>query len=443
MSDIISGITSGIISRVESNSLAARLGVQPGDELLAINGHQLRDVIDVQFYGAEEWLELILRRGKGGQEWVCETERAYDEPLGFDFAHPTFDVDVRRCRNNCKFCFLAQNPRGLRPSLYVKDDDYRHSFLYGNFVTLTNLADEDWVRLEEQCLSPLYVSVHATDLALRRQVLQRPDAPDVLAQLGRLAALGIEVHTQLVLVPGLNDGSHLERSLSDLAELAFAPVLSVGIVPVGLTRYHRGPFHPYCPQEMVCVLEQVTSWQDHFRREHGVGWVYPSDEWYLALGRDVPLAGNYDGFPQIENGIGMVRQLLEEWAEDKLQVTSFKLQVSCRSQKATLVCGTLVAPLMVRLMDELAVLTGAQVEVLPVVNRFFGSTVTVSGLLTGQDVIATCKEQALGGRVFFPSVMFDAAGERTLDNWTPESIQDALGVPVIVARSLGQVAAQL
>lgn len=437
MSGVISGITSGIISRVESDSLAARLGVQPGDELLAINGHQLRDIIDVHFYSAEDWLELVLRRGKDGQEWVCETERVYNEPLGLDFAHPTFDVDVRRCRNNCKFCFLAQNPRGLRPSLYVKDDDYRYSFLHGNFVTLTNLGDEDWVRLEEQRLSPLYVSVHATDLALRRQVLQRPDAPDVLAQLRRLAALGIEVHTQLVLVPGLNDGSHLERSLSDLAKLAFAPVLSVGIVPVGLTRYHRGPFRPYRPQEMACVLVQVTPWQDRFRREHGVGWVYPSDEWYLALGRDVPPDGDYDGFPQIENGIGMVRQLLEEWVEDKLQVAS------CRLQIVTLVCGTLIAPLMERLMDELAALTGTQVEVLPVVNRFFGSTVTVSGLLTGQDVVATCKEHALGGRVFLPSVMFGAAGEHTLDNWTPESMQEALGVPVSVARSLGQVVAQL
>ena len=438
----------GVISRVEPNTLAARLGLQSGDELLAVNGHQLRDVIDVQFYGAEDWLELVVRRGHSGKEQVYEAERAYDGPLGLDFSHPTFDVDIRRCRNNCKFCFLAQNPRGLRQSLYVKDDDYRFSFLFGNFITLTNLTDEDWARLEEQRLSPLYVSVHATELELRRQVLGRHDAPDVLAQLCRLAETGIEVHTQLVLIPGLNDGPCLERSLADLSELAFAPVLSVGIVPVGLTRYHRGPYRVYRPDEMARVLEQVTPWQARFRREHGLGWVYLSDEWYLALGRDVPTAGAYDGYPQIENGIGMVRQLLDGWEEGKAQSANHKSQIANRksplaSGQGRLVCGTLIAPLMTRLMDELAALTGLQVEVLPVVNQFFGPTVTVSGLLVGQDVVAALKERVLDGPVFLPRAMFDAAGERTLDDWTLEAMEGALGVPVIVAGSLDRVLEQL
>ena len=431
----------GIISCVEPNSLAARLGLQPGDALLAINGHALRDVIDVQFYSAEDWLELVVRQGGDSQERVYEAERVCEEPLGLDFAHPTFDVDIRRCRNHCKFCFLAQNPRGLRHSLYVKDDDYRYSFLYGNFVTLTNLSDEDWARLEEQRLSPLYVSVHATDLALRRRVLQRSDAPDVLAQLGRLAELGIEVHAQLVLVPGVNDGPHLARSLADLADLAFAPVLSVGIVPVGLTRYHRGPFRPYRPEEMAPVLEQVSSWQDRFRHEHGVGWVYPSDEWYLALGHDVPPAPAYDNYPQIENGVGMVRQLLEEWRECKRQIANGKWQAEKgRRQVAVLVCGTLIAPLMISLMGELKDLTGLQVRVWPIVNQFFGPTVTVSGLLTGQDVVATLQGRSFGGPIFLPRVMFDAAGEKTLDDWTPEMVAERLDIPVIVAASLKEVA---
>jgi len=440
----------GIITRVEPHSLAARLDLQPGDELVAINGHQVRDVIDVQFYGAEEWLELVVRCAADGEEWLYETERADGEPLGLDFAHPTFDVDIRRCRNNCTFCFLAQNPRGLRQSLYVKDDDYRYSFLSGNFVTLTNLTGEDWARLEEQRLSPLYVSVHATDPTLRREILQRPDAPDVLAQLRRLAAIGIAVHTQLVLVPGLNDGPHLERSLADLAELTCAPVLSVGVVPVGLTRHHRGPFRPYRSDEMARVLEQVAPWRTRFRREHGVGWAYPSDEWYLALGRDVPPAGEYDSFPQIENGVGMVRRFLDEWEDTRLQIADCRLQVvDCRLQvaeaagRAVLVCGTLIAPLMVRLLDELAALTGWQVEVLPVANRFFGSTVTVSGLLVGRDVMALLEERSVDGPVFLPGAMFDAAGERTLDDWTVEAMQATLGVPVIVAESLGQVVTQL
>jgi putative radical SAM enzyme (TIGR03279 family) len=430
----------GVISHVKSNSLAARLGLQPGDELLSVNGRQVRDVIDVRFYGADDWLKLTVRREADGTEQVHKVRRAYDEPLGLDFAHPTFDVDIRRCRNNCKFCFLAQNPRGLRQSLYVKDDDYRHSFLFGNFVTLTNLSAEDWARLEEQHLSPLYVSVQATDLTLRREVLQCPDAPDVLAQLHRLDTLGIETHTQIVLIPGLNDGHHLERSLTDLAELAFAPVQSVGVVPVGLTRFHQGPFRPYQPDEMASALEQIGPWQVRFRREHGIGWVYPSDEWYLALGRDVPPAGDYDGFPQIENGIGMVRQLLDEWESCKLRRANDGWPQP--SRQGTLVCGTLIAPTMARIMDKVAALSGLQVKVWPVVNKFFGLTVTVSGLLTGQDVVAALRSQTLDGPVFLPRVMFDAAGERTLDDWTPSAIQDALGVPVAVAESLGQVLAQ-
>ncbi len=418
----------GIISQIESGSLAARLGLQPGDELLAVNGHPLRDVIDVQFYSAEDRLALLVRHLDGRQA-LYRAARAYDEPLGLDFAHPTFDVDMRRCRNNCKFCFLAQNPRGLRPSLYVKDDDYRYSFLYGNFVTLTNLGEEDWARLAEQRLSPLYVSVHTTELALRRQVLGRPDAPDVLAQLRRLADLGIEVHSQLVLVPGLNDGPHLTRSLTDLAELAFAPVASVGVVPVGLTRYHRGPLRTYRPAEMAAVLEQIAPWQARLRREHGVGWVYAADEWYLALDRDAPPAGDYDDYPQIENGVGMVRQSLEGWANCKLQIADSRLQ------RGTVVCGTLIAPLMARLADELEALGGPRVTVRPVVNQFFGPTVTVSGLLTGRDVVAALREQPPDGPLFLPRAMFDTAGERTLDDWTLQVIQDALGAPVIVAES--------
>ena len=422
----------GIISRVEAHSLASRLGLQPGDELLAINGHKPRDIIDVQFYGAEDWLELLVRQRDNGDEIVYETERVYAESLGLDFVHPSFDVDIRRCRNNCLFCFLSGNPRNLRQSLYLRDDDYRYSFLYGNFVTLTNLLDADWERLAEQHLSPLYISVHATELALRRQVLGRADAPDVLEQLRRLAQLGIRVHTQLVLVPGFNDGPHLERSLKDLAQLAFDPVLSVGIVPVGLTRYHPGSLRPYQPHEMAGVMEQVSRWQERFRQEHGSGWVYASDEWYLALGCDVPPSSEYDGYPQIENGIGMVRRFLDEWEAQKP-----RLAQADRSPAAegSLVCGTLIA----RTMVQLAKFTGLQVQVLPVENRFFGPTVTVSGLLTGQDVVATLKARAARGSVFLPRAMFDAAAERTLDDWTPEAIAAALDRPVLLADSLGQV----
>jgi putative radical SAM enzyme (TIGR03279 family) len=220
----------GLISVVHPNSLAARLGLQPGDELLAINGHPVRDAIDVQFYGAQERLTLSVRRE--GQEQTLRARRRYDEPLGLEFTRPTFDTDIRRCNNRCDFCFVSQMPPGLRPSLYIKDDDYRHSFLFGNYITLTNLTEEDWARIAEQHLSPLYVSVQATDPDLRRRMLGNPRAPDVMEQLRRLADMGIEVHTQLVLVPGLNDGHQLDRSIGDLEGL-YPAVRSVSVVRWG------------------------------------------------------------------------------------------------------------------------------------------------------------------------------------------------------------------
>jgi NifB/MoaA-like Fe-S oxidoreductase len=278
-------------------------------------------------------------------------------------------------------------------------------------------------------------------------MLQRSDAPDVLAQFRRLAAVGIEVHAQLVLVPGLNDGSHLEHSLADLADLSFSPVMSVGVVPVGLTRHHRGPFRSYRPDEMARVLESIVPWQARFRREHGVGWVYPADEWYLSLGREVPAVSEYDGFPQIENGVGMVRRFLGEWEDCKLWIADWRLQIKDRvlpaSERATLVCGTLMAPLMMRLLDELVALTGLQVEVLPVVNRFFGPMVTVSGLLAGQDVVALLREHSPDGSVFLPRAMFDEKEECTLDDWTLGAVQEVLKVPVFAVKSLGEVVRQL
>ncbi|MFN2185730.1 MAG: DUF512 domain-containing protein, partial [Anaerolineae bacterium] len=288
----------GIIAEVEPGSLGEQAGLRPGDELLAINDFPLRDIIDVQFYAAEEMLELLVARG--GKRRRIDLEREYGQDLGLSFTNPTFDVEIRRCANNCEFCFVKQNPRGMRRSLYVKDDDYRYSFLFGNFVTLTNLTEDDWDRIEEQRLSPLYVSVHTTDPELRRRFLGRKAAPDVLEQLWRLAELEIEVHTQVVLVPGLNDGEHLARTLSDLAALYQEPVASVGVVPIGLTKHHPGTCRNYTPEESGAVLDQIESWRQQRGQRAGGRFVYPSDEWYLVGGREVPPAQDYDDFPQVE-----------------------------------------------------------------------------------------------------------------------------------------------
>jgi putative radical SAM enzyme (TIGR03279 family) len=415
----------GVIAEVRSGSIAAELGLRPGDALLSINGHVLRDVIDYRFYGAEEELELVVERG--GEQSVYQVERGYDQELGIEFAEPTFD-GLRRCNNRCEFCFLNGMPPGMRRSLYVKDDDYRYSFLFGNYITLTNLADDDWDRLAEQRLSPLYVSVHATDLALRRRILGNPAAPDVVEQLERLGRLGIQVHAQIVLIPNLNDSRRLARTVADLAAL-HPTVQSIAVVPLGLTKYHRGPFRVYRPEEAGPILIQISAWQQEHQRQRGLNLVYASDEWYLLAGQEVPPAEEYDGFPQLENGVGLARMLLDE----DLRVSGFRFRVG----KVTLVCGTLIAPL---LESRAAELSGVEIEVMPVENRFFWPTVTVSGLLTGRDVVEALRDRNLGDAVFLPRAMFDASGELTLDDVSPDAIWEALGGRVEVAGTMAEVA---
>lgn len=416
-----------MIAEVHSGSIAAELGLQPGDVLLSINGHVLRDVIDYRFYGAEEELELVAERDGG--RIVYQVERGYEQELGIEFAEPIFD-GLRRCNNGCEFCFLKGMPRGMRCTLYVKDDDYRYSFLFGNFITLTNLTEDDWDRLAEQRLSPLYVSVHATDLALRRRILGSSAAPDVVEQLKQLGRIGIQVHAQIVLTPGLNDGPNLARTVADLAALHPA-VQSIAVVPLGLTKYHRCPFRTYMPEEAEPIVAQITAWQQECRRQHGLSLVYASDEWYLLAGLEVPPAEEYDGFPQLENGVGLTRVFLDE----ESRVSGFGFRVG----KITLVCGMLIAPVLEDVAARLAGRTELEIEVVPVINDFFGPTVTVSGLLTGWDVVEALRGRDLGDMVFLPRAMFDAAGELTLDDMSPAAIGERLGVGVEVAGTMGEV----
>lgn len=427
----------GEIASVAPGSLGEELGLRPGDRLLAINGHVLRDAIDCQFYGAEEHLELRLRLDEA--EMIIEAQRKYGQELGLDFVQPIFDA-LCRCTNACEFCFIAQLPKGLRASLYIRDDDCRLSFLTGSFVTLTNLIEGDWERLAQQRLSPLYVSVHATDPPLRRCIFGRK-VPDIRQQLRRLGGLGIHIHAQVVLIPGLNDGQHLERTVFDLAGL-YPTVESVAIVPVGLTKYHRGGCRRYTSAEARELLAQVAPWQRDFRQRWGVGFVYPADEWYLLAGEPVPPAGAYDGFPQLENGVGPVRELVDDWEGVKGSLEASR-SLGSQGSRLTLVCGTLIAPLLSSMARELSALTGLGVEVTPIVNQFFGPTVTVSGLLTGQDVVGALEEQDLGDAVILPRAMFDAPGERTLDDWTPGQLGEQLGVPIWCAGNLGEVVERL
>jgi putative radical SAM enzyme (TIGR03279 family) len=409
---------------------------------------------------------LEFRIQRGDKELRLAGGREYGERLGVQFAHPTFDVDILRCNNRCVFCFVAQSPPGMRGPLYIKDDDYRFSFLFGHFVTLTNLTEGDWQRIETQHISPLYVSVHATELDLRRQLLGNAGAPDVVEQIRWLGERHIRVHTQLVLIPDVNDGPHLERSLGDLIEL-FPAVRSISVVPIGLTRTHAQALRSYLPDEARRLLDQVEPWRERCRRAFGLGFVYPSDEWYLLAGCPIPPADQYDGFDQIENGVGMVRQFLDEWGQLKSQISNNKYQMSnqCyapsgasqapdfRRGRATLVCGELAAPVLRPVVGELNALVGSQVSVQPVVNNWYG-VVTVSGLLTGRDVVEQLgaadqtagrngETSPLGEVVLLPRVMFDNSGRVTLDDMTPAQIEGALGVPVAVAQHPDEMLAAL
>jgi len=422
----------GIIASVEPGSLAAEMGLQPGDELLAVNDHPVEDVIDVQFYAAEDRVEITYRRD--GNPQFAIGNRKSGQPIGLEFAHPTFDIDIRRCNNLCTFCFVLQMPPKMRRTLYIKDDDYRYSFLYGHFVTLTNLSPHDWERIERQHLSPLYVSVHATELDVRRKLLRNQDAPDILAQLRWLSERGIQVHTQIVVTPGLNDGVRLERSVYDLA--GFWPaVQSVSIVPVGITSHHKYGERPNTLAEMNIALAQVHRWQKDFRQRFGVRFVYATDEWYLVTGRPIPPHAHYDGLHLEENGLGMVRGFLDEWRMTKRKISNFKFQFS----KVTLATGELFAPVLREASTEFARLSGAQLEVAPLRNERLGETVTVAGLLMGQDAITQLKTRDLGELVILPRIMFDHPTGVALDDVSLSDISNALDRPVALASTMKDV----
>jgi putative radical SAM enzyme (TIGR03279 family) len=421
----------GRIADVEPGSIGEEIGVEPGDVLVSINGHPLRDVIDFQFYGAEEELELQIERG--GRLHRIEVEREYDESLGLGFVEPLFD-GLRQCVNRCPFCFVAQMPHGMRRSLYLRDDDYRLSFLHGSYVTLTNLQEDDWQRIGEQHLSPLYVSVHATGREERRALLGNARAPDIIPQLQRLGRMNILVHAQVVVVPGANDGAALEETVKALLDL-WPTVQTLALVPVGLTRQCAAHLRPLSDREAQAIVSLAEQLAPVVRVHTGRTWLYPSDELYLLAGQDVPPAETYDDPAQYENGVGLVRALLDDWtfARDQFQRAMFE------GIRATLVCGTLIAPTLQRLASEASQITGARLCVLPVANRFFGPTVTVSGLLTGADVLGALKARSASDVICIPRAMLDESGERTLDDMTLESMAQELDTTVEPVSNLSDV----
>ena len=436
----------GVVAAVAEGSLAAAAGIEAGDAILEIDGRALRDAVDYQFLAAEPEITARFRKANGAEDLVV-FEKHPDEDLGLAFERATWD-GVTVCDNQCFFCFLKGLPKGLRKPLYLKDDDYRLSFLHGNFVTLTNLTEDDWARLEEQRLSPLNVSVHATDAALRRRLLGNPRAPDVLAQLERLGALGLRAHTQIVLTPGVNDGEALERSLRDLTAL-HPTVQTVSVVPVGASprleerALERDGLTLPPPEREYArrLIAVVRRYQRACETAHGRGVVQCADEYYLAAGRPPPTARRYDGFPQYENGIGMTRWLLDDWRRLRRRLRA-RPEPGLAGRRVALACGTLIAPVLERLAAELCAETGVEASVHAVPNALFGERVNVSGLLPGEGLT-----RALAGveadLAALPRTSLDYFGERFLDGLTAEEATARLPMPAAFVSTLGEVVAAL
>lgn len=379
----------GKILTVPEGSLAEELELVPGDKILEINGMKLRDIIDVSFAFACEEVEMLVEHEDGQQE-LFEFDKDYDEELGVEFESAVFD-GIRHCANNCYFCFVDQVAPNMRDSLNIKDDDYRMSFLYGNFITLTNMVDRDFQRIKQYHLSPLFVSVQCTNPELRKQMLRCKTADRLMSQLEKLEAADVEYHTQIVLCRDLNDGAELDRSIQDImARQPYAQ--SMAVVPVGLTKFRQDcyPLKSFDAESAARVVDQVEQYQIRQRAKDGRTFIYLSDEFYLLSGRPLPPAEYYDGFPQLDNGIGLARSFIEDFKMAAEEAQQEEREADGKPVKLAVVSGTSIAPLLKRLADSLQ-LAKVEITMVPVVNNHFGSTVNVSGLLTAHDMLASLK----------------------------------------------------
>ena len=420
------------ISRVKEGSIAWELELQPGDELLSINGQPIEDVFDYHYLVNDEYIELLVQK-PNGEEWELEVEKEFEEDLGLEFENSLMD-EYRSCRNKCVFCFIDQMPPGMRETLYFKDDDSRLSFLQGNYVTLTNMSDHDIDRIIHYHLAPINISFQTTNPRLRCEMLHNRFAGDVFPKVQRLFEAGIEMNGQIVLCKGLNDKEELERSIADLT--GYLPHLkSVSVVPVGLSKYRDGlyPLEPFTKEDAAQVIDTIEAWQKKLYPEYGLHFIHASDEWYLLAGRELPEEERYDGYLQLENGVGMLR-LLDEEVREALK----ERKGDERKRTIPFATGRLAYPCIMGYAKEIQKkYPNMDIKGYEIRNDFFGESITVSGLLTGQDILAQLKGQELGEYLLLPCNLLRSGEEIFLDDKTVEEIEQELGVPVKIVEESG------
>ncbi len=420
-----------LITGVLPDSIAAEIGFESGDRLVAINGQQPRDLIDYRFFCADEVLALEVL-GKDGKTYEIEIEKDYDEDLGLEFETAVFD-GLMQCNNHCPFCFIDQQPPGKRDSLYLKDDDYRLSFLYGSYLTLTNLTQREWERIEQLRLSPLYVSVHATEPEVRVQLLKNPRAALILEQLAWFQARSLQIHAQVVLCPGMNDGEHLIQTLRDLAQFhqgEFPAVASVAVVPVGLTRFRpqADELIPVDSAKAREVIAQVQELQAEFQQTLGTTFAWLADEWFLIGRADLPPESHYEDYPQIGNGVGSIRLFLKEFEQAAQQLPTQLPAPRCY----TWVVGNAVEYAFQPLLARLNQVEGLTVRLAAIASAYWGQAISVTGLITGQDILTGLQGQALGDGVLLPKVMLKHDEAKFLDDMTVAELEAHLQVPILI-----------
>lgn len=416
-----------VIRKVFPDSIAEEMELVPGDELISINGQPIEDVFDYHYLVNDEYLEILVRKADG-EEWELEIEKDFEEDLGVEFENSLMD-EYRSCRNHCIFCFIDQMPPGMRETLYFKDDDSRLSFLQGNYVTLTNMSDHDIDRVIRYHLAPINISFQTTNPKLRCEMLHNRFAGDIFPKVDRLFQAGIEMNGQVVLCKGINDGEELERTIRDLS--GYLPHLkSVSVVPVGLSKYREGLhlLEPFNREDALGVLETVHRWQKELYEQYGLHFIHCSDEWYILAGLPLPEEERYDGYLQLENGVGMLR-LLEEEVQEELAHRKGDERV----RRVSIATGKLAAPFIQENVERVRTVYGnVEAQVYPIRNDFFGELITVSGLITGQDLKAQLKGKDLGECLLIPCNMLRAGENVFLDDVTVEEVEEQLGVPVAV-----------